>query len=206
MIEIVCRDDWTKSSIQGSLDIASEVLSSVLPEELVRYRLIDGNELDNLENSRLANGSTDLREYIIRQKADRITHNIPDSHKIISIVSGRTCTIESSRVIEDPYGYSIGEYNEGAVSISSIASRTPQKLHRFLAPLYAYTIIHETGHLFNGLVAPESRRQTLGRHCGNVCVMRSTATTKDTLDLIADGMGGRICFCSECAYDLNKHH
>lgn len=203
MIEI--KTDVMRHPRQRYLEIAAEVLQRNLPSETISISGIDNNEKENLKAARLHDGVIDLREYIIHQIVDRERFGVKDSHKVSTVISDGACVVENGRRINNPYGYSISSSSEATISTRSVERMIPEQIHRFTDLIIAYTIVHETGHLF-GLVSSESRRHRTGKHCGNICVMQSTATPEATLDLIAGGMGGDICFCSECVYDLNSRH
>ena len=192
--------------------LAHQVYSYALPpSETVIKRPLDEAERANLETAKhfSPNGEIDMRDYLIYQGIERHETGVRPSLKMVSLLVGPTVVRDASGDITRPLGYTQRidrnglEINETAISLSRIAELIPPELKHEAARIIAYTIVHETGHLF-GLVNEQARRFTAGRHCGNLCVMRSTPNPTETHHAITQ-MGGRICFCAECTRDLRDN-
>lgn len=190
--------------IKESLGISTQVLGNVLIDEEINWRYLDENEKHNLTTSSFdtPNAEVDIKDYVVCQNIERREFDVPSSSKLVSVISGPTQVKTPAGGIVYPFGFSISEFGESAIALDKILGDIPKRLQKNAAKILAYTVIHETGHLY-GLVNERRRRTLVGRHCANLCVMKSTPNVIATSNCI-DRMSGSIYFCRECKSDLSR--
>ena len=204
MLEFVCEpyeDNSYPEVVQQALVIAQMAFRECGITDLSQ-RTFDQCEAASLRAATNARGNVDMRTYIAAQSVQRLECDVPSSNRTLSVLYGPAFVQETEGTPVDAFGYSIRELHEAVCSTHNIRRLLlkSKRFNDYAAHFFAYTMAHEAGHLHD-LVDENVARSLTGRHCANICVMRSTSV-RETAEYL-EKTGGSVHFCGECAEDIN---
>jgi predicted Zn-dependent protease len=192
-----------RNEITGVMEEVADRLDGAMPDATVVIRSADNNEQDNIEAALDSDEYMSLGRYMYTQRSDREHYGVGDT--ATALVTFRPLKVKNNGVwISDMYGYEQPGFDEAVISVDRYIRETGRSLKGLarvhqVAAAAGFTTQHELGHI-NGLVAPDRRRHTVGRHCGNLCIMQSVARMENIAAF--QSRLKKTCFCPECLSDL----